>query len=135
MLILLSPILSANEPHAENFSTSLNYAQVVNVKAVERKDARWCFYTSVRHDDQGWGHYADGWEVADLEGNKLGERLLAHPHDNEQPFTRSQCGINIPSDLTQVVVRAKCNKHGFGGKPIIVDLRQSKGKGFSVKRR
>jgi hypothetical protein len=135
ILTFLPFTLSATEFDVESFSTSLDYAQVIRVKAVQRNDTSWCFHTSVRHNDQSWGHYADGWEVTDLNGNQLGERPLAHPHDNEQPFTRSQCGINIPDELTQVVVRAKCNQHGFGGKPVVVDLRQPKGKGFTVRRR
>jgi len=60
--------------------------------------------------------------VTDLDGNEMAFRLLAHPHDNEQPFTRSQCNINIPSEISQVIVRAKCNKHGYGGKPFVVNL-------------
>jgi len=42
---------------------------------------------------------------------------------NEQPFTRSQCNIKIPAEISKVIVRAKCNKHGFGGKPFILDLK------------
>ena len=60
--------------------------------------------------------------MLDLEGNELGFRLLAHPHDTEQPFTRSLCNVEIPTSITQVVVRAKCNVHGYGGKPMLVDL-------------
>lgn len=94
----------------------------------------WHFATSVRHNDQGWDHYADGWEVLDLEGNQLGYRLLGHPHDNEQPFTRSLSNIKIPSNISKVLVRAKCNKHGFGGKTVIIDLDDDKGDDYSVKR-
>lgn len=107
----------------ETYSSSLEFAQVTHVMATQQSGGSWCFATSVRHNDQGWEHYADGWEVIDLAGEQLGYRQLAHPHDNEQPFTRSQCNINIPAGLSQVIVRAKCNKHGFGGKAFIVDLK------------
>ena len=106
----------------ETYSSSIDFAQVTHVKATQKPGGSWCFDASVRHNDQGWKHYADGWEVIDLEGNQLGYRHLAHPHDNEQPFTRSLCNINIPSEMSTVIVRAKCNKHGFGGKPFIVEL-------------
>lgn len=125
----------AEESPLDDFSSSLDFAQVVSVKAVERKNASWCFHTRVRHNDQGWDHYANGWEVTDFDGNQLGERPLAHPHDNEQPFTRSQCGIDIPKGIMQVVVRAKCNQHGFGGKSVVVSLNKSKGDDYTVKRR
>jgi len=65
---------------------------------------------------------------------QLGFRLLGHPHDNEQPFTRSQCGIKIPSEISKVIVRAKCNKHGYGGKPIVVDLNDVQSSDYSVSR-
>tara|TARA_B110000467_G_C18254347_1_gene442400 strand:- start:465 stop:842 length:378 start_codon:yes stop_codon:yes gene_type:complete len=112
----------AEKPDLATYSTSLDFAQVTHVMATQKSDDSWCFGTSVRHNDQGWEHYADGWEVLDLEGNQLGYRKLGHPHDNEQPFTRSRCKIKIPPEMSKVIVRAKCNKHGFGGKAIVVDL-------------
>ncbi|MBD1557194.1 hypothetical protein HC752_09595 [Vibrio sp. S9_S30] len=117
-----------------NYSTSLNYAQVETVKAVQSANQSWCFYTTVRHDDQSWEHYADEWQITDLNGNVLSIRPLAHPHENEQPFTRSKCGIQLPKSIDKVVVRARCNVHGYGGKPIIVDLNTAKGDGYSVSR-
>jgi hypothetical protein len=118
----------------DTYSTTLEFAQVTHVLATQKSDGSWCFDTSVLHNDQGWEHYADGWEVLDLEGNKLGSRLLGHPHNNERPFTRSQCNIKIPLGVSKVAVRAKCNKHGFGGKATGVDLNISKGDGYLVNR-
>lgn len=114
----------ASEFNLDTYSTSLEFAQVTNVEATQRASGSWCFDTSVRHNDQGWDHYADRWEVLDLQGNQLGYRTLGHPHNNEQPFTRSRCKIKIPSEITKVIVRAKCNKHGFGGKALLVELKQ-----------
>jgi len=112
----------ATDFNTDTYSSSLDFAQVTQVEVIQRASGTWCFDTSVRHNDQGWEHYADRWEVLDLKGNQLGHRTLGHPHDNEQPFTRSRCNINIPSEITQVIVRAKCNKHGFGGKALLVEL-------------
>jgi len=106
----------------KKYSSSLDFAQVTNVVASQSSNDNWCFSTTVRHNDQGWEHYADGWEVIDLEGKQLGFRKLHHPHNNEQPFTRSQCNIQVPLEVTKVIVRAKCNKHGYGGKPKVVKL-------------
>lgn len=104
------------------YSTSLDYAQVVKVQTTKRANGSWCFNVTVRHNDEGWKHYSNAWEVLDMNGNTLGTRILGHPHNQEQPFTRSQCGIEIPKNVSNVVVRAKCNKHGFGGKSYIVDI-------------
>lgn len=123
ILSLFASSVSASEFDIDTYSTSLDFAQVKDVLATQKPSGNWCFGTSVRHNDQGWEHYANGWEVIDFDGNQLGYRELAHPHDNEQPFTRSQCNIEIPLEITRVVVRAKCNKHGFGGKPFIVELK------------
>ena len=112
----------ASDLDLESYSESLNFAQVTHVTASQKPDGDWCLAATVRHNDQGWDHYADGWEVIDFQGKRLGFRRHAHPHDQEQPFTRSQCNIEIPKHTTQVIVRAKCNKHGFGGKPFILEL-------------
>jgi hypothetical protein len=112
----------------------LDYAQVRFVKATQGSDGLWRFETTVRHNDEGWDHYADAWQVVGPDGEVLAERVLAHPHDNEQPFTRSQSNIEIPSDVNQVTVRAKCNVHGFGGQEVTVDLTASDGENFEVVR-
>ncbi len=124
----------ASKLDAEHYLISLEFAQVLHVTATYKSNGSWCFKTNVRHNDQGWEHYADGWQVIDLAGDLLGERILGHPHDNEQPFTRSQCNIKIPQAITKVVVRAKCNKHGFGGKQIMLDLSKAKGADYLVNR-
>lgn len=129
---LWTSIAYSSTSTADGFSTSLDFAQVVKVKAIEQANNTWCFHTQVRHNDQGWDHYADHWEVTNTEGQVLGERPLAHPHDNEQPFTRSQCGIKIPSQASTVIVKAKCNVHGYGGKPVVVDLTKTSGNDFSI---
>ena len=138
LLLILSMFVSsvfASTFDIDTYSTSIEFAQVTHVVAAQRSSGKWCFDTSVRHNDQGWEHYADRWEVLDLEGNQLGYRSLGHPHDNEQPFTRSRCEINIPAKISKIIVRAKCNKHGFGGKPIVIDLNISQGEGYLVSRK
>ncbi len=126
ILLMFASSVLASKIDVDTYSTSLEFSQVTHVVATQKIDNRWCFDTSVRHNDQGWEHYANGWEVIDFEGNQLGFRKLGHPHKN-QPFTRSQCNIKIPSGISKVIVRAKCNKHGFGGKPIIVGLSNGQG--------
>ncbi len=96
---------------------------------------------TVEHPDTGWEDYADGWDVLLPDGTVLVPdpedsftRLLLHPHENEQPFTRGQSGIQIPVDVNQVRVRAHDLVDGFGGKEVIVDLDQPQGPGFEVVR-
>lgn len=68
---------------------------------------------TLSHPDTGWDHYADGWEVLDGDGNRLGFRELLHPHVTEQPFTRSLSGVTIPDGATSVFVRSRCNVDGW----------------------
>jgi len=111
---------------------SLDYAQVEQVRAKQSKDGSWCFSAQVRHNDQGWEHYANSWQIHDLKGNLLSKRVLLHPHDNEQPFTRSQCGIVIPKTLTHVVVSASCEEHGQGGRAVKLNMNKTSGEGFTL---
>ena len=118
---------------SDSFNPDLDYAQVVFVRATQNSSGLWRFDTTVMHNDQGWDDYADAWQVVDpASGQVLAERILLHPHDTEQPFTRSQDNIDIPPDVTQVIVRAKDNVVGFGGEEVSVDLTVSKGKNFEV---
>jgi len=100
--------------------TDLDYAVVRFVTATETAANIWRFDVSVEHNDEGWDHYADAWQVLRPESLELlGERILLHPHDNEQPFTRSQSGIEIPPGLLTVLVRARCTVHGFGSTVLV----------------
>jgi hypothetical protein len=82
------------------------------------------FSVTLSHPDTGWDHYADGWEVLDADGNSLGIRELAHPHEAEQPFTRSLSGVQIPEGATVVYVRARCNVDGWSDDLFAVPLTQ-----------
>jgi hypothetical protein len=114
----------------------LDYAQVLFVRAARNASGTWSFDVTVRHNDEGWDHYADAWQILDPEtGTVIAERVLAHPHDDEQPFTRSLGGIRIPPRVAKVIVRAKCDRHGFGGQEVLVDLTSSAGEGFEVSAR
>ncbi len=59
--------------------------------------------------------YADGWRVLDEEGKVLGEMELAHDHASQQPFTRSQTGLQIPENVTVVTVEGRDSENGYGG--------------------
>ena len=116
-------------------------ADVLYVRAVHEQDGTWTFHVTVEHPDTGWEDYADGWDVLTPDGDVLRPdhstqftRLLLHPHENEQPFTRSQSQIVIPEDVTQVRVRAHDLMDGYGGREVIVDLMLSSGQDFEVQR-
>ena len=80
---------------------------------------------TVRHTDEGWKHYADRWEVVSLQGKVLATRVLHHPHDNEQPFTRELSPVQIPQGERWVVIRAHDKVHDYSGAEIKLDLSQA----------
>lgn len=90
-------------------------ADVVAVEVTRGADGIYAFAVTVRHDDAGWDHYADRWEVVAPDGTVLGTRVLLHPHVDEQPFTRSLTGVVIPKSIRRVRVRAHDKVHGLGG--------------------
>jgi hypothetical protein len=97
-------------------------ANVVAVEAKKTGGQTYQFNVTVRHNDAGWDHYADRWEVLAPEGGILGTRVLAHPHVNEQPFTRSLSGVKVPRNLNQVTIKAHDSVHAYGGETMVVDL-------------
>jgi hypothetical protein len=120
---------------------SVGNADVRFVRAVEAPDGTWTFHVTVEHPDTGWEDYADGWDVVTPDGTVLRPdpdspftRLLLHPHESEQPFTRSQGGLVIPDGVTQVRVRAHDLVAGYGGREVVVNLTVAAGPSFQVER-
>ncbi len=88
-------------------------AEVVDARATE-SGGTWRFDVTVRHPDTGWDNYADKWDVMTPDGTVLGTRVLLHPHETEQPFTRSLSGVEIPDGIEEVLIRAHDNVDGYG---------------------
>ena len=77
---------------------------------------------TLRHADTGWDHYANRWEVLAPDGSVLATRVLAHPHVNEQPFTRGLSRVHIRGEYTWVKVRAHDLVHGYGGREVALSV-------------
>ncbi len=96
-------------------TVSAGEADVVDGKITALGDGRFRIDATVLHEDAGWDHYADRWDVLAVDGRILGTRELAHPHENEQPFTRSLT-LTLPEGISVVMLRANDSVHGLGGK-------------------
>lgn len=105
-LLALVPCLAAAHP-----------AHVERVAARSDGNA-WTFSVTLRHAETGWDDYADGWRVVAPDGTILGTRVLAHPHVDEQPFTRSLGGVVIPTGLSAVGIEASTKAEGWSGETI-----------------
>ncbi len=113
----LLSVLLAMSPH----SAFAGKANVIEATATRSGDS-WNISAIVRHADEGWQHYANSFQVLAMDGTVLGTRILVHPHVDEQPFTRSLGGVQIPAGTTKVRVRAGDLVHGYGGKEVVLEL-------------
>lgn len=95
---------------------------IEEVRARQDSNGAWSFHVTIRHPDTGWDHYADGWRILDMDGNELGLRVLYHPHVDEQPFTRSLSGVDIPTGTRRVQVQARDLPGGWNEETTIVEL-------------
>ena len=99
-------------------------ADVLRAEATAEGGGSWRFRVTVAHGDTGWDHYADKWDVLAPDGSVLGTRVLLHPHETEQPFTRSLGGLKIAEGVNEVRLRAHDSRHGYGGQEVTVELRR-----------
>lgn len=97
-------------------------ADVLEATIAAVGESRFRIDATVAHGDTGWDHYANRWDVLTEGGRLLGTRELLHPHETEQPFTRSLT-LEIPADVSRVVIRAGDSVHGdSGGKSVTIDV-------------
>lgn len=96
-------------------------ADVVN--ATVHCKARVCTISAtVSHADVGWDHYANHWRVVGPDGAELARRVLHHPHEHEQPFTRSLGKVEIPREIDHVFIEAHDSVHNYGGERFRLDI-------------
>ncbi|MEM6477978.1 MAG: hypothetical protein AAF647_02905 [Pseudomonadota bacterium] len=108
--LILSPLAAAADP-----------ALIVDAKA-RFEGTSWRFDVSVSHADTGWEDYADAWEVRLEDGRVVGTRILAHPHVNEQPFTRSLSGVVLPHGTDEVLLFVRETRGGWASEPFRLSL-------------
>jgi hypothetical protein len=96
--------------------------EIVVAAARQGADGAYRFSVTLRHADTGWDHFADKWDVVTPDGTVLGTRVLLHPHQDEQPFTRSLSGVRVPKGVGRVSIRAHDKVHGYADRTLTVDL-------------
>jgi len=86
---------------------------------------RWTVNVTLKHDDTGWDHYADEWRLVDDKGHVLADRVLFHPHVDEQPFTRGLSNVELPNDISTIYVEAHDKVHGWSPHRLKIDINKS----------
>jgi hypothetical protein len=136
LLLLISTVFShgsgGKKGSGGTVNPDLDFAQIEYVKATEASNGSWRFDVTVRHNDEGWDHYADAWQVVDPKNGKvLGERILAHPHETEQLFPQSKRDHrpkrSHPGSGSGQVQRPRIRRQGSPGRPLPIRGRRLPG--------
>ncbi|MBX7107008.1 MAG: hypothetical protein K1X61_00020 [Chitinophagales bacterium] len=98
------------------------FPDVIGVKVKVAAPGVFDFDVTVSSPYDTPSRYADGFRISTTEGKVLGERKLLHDHQTEQPFTRDLHSVKIPDGIVKVVVQARDQKYGYGGKTLEVLL-------------
>lgn len=88
--------------------------KIVDATVEAQANGFYAFSVTILHQDDGWTHYADSWDVLTPDGQVLGTRTLFHPHVEENPFTRSLSNVQVPIGLREVLIRPHCSRDGYG---------------------
>ncbi len=98
------------------------FPDVLEATAQQDGDGTWTFAATLSSPYDTADRYADAWRVVGPDGTVYGIRELLHDHAAEQPFTRSQSGIEIPDDVDVVTVEGRDQISGWGGATVEVQL-------------
>lgn len=119
---VLAFLIGIGLPVSMTTAVTAGEADVLSAEAQLVGEGTWQFTVTVKHGDEGWDHYANRFEVLGPDGSILGVRTLHHPHETEQPFTRSLGAVKIDDNVESVIVRAIDSVHESGGKEVQVPL-------------
>lgn len=98
------------------------FPDVVDATAIETDPGVWTFSATLSSPYDTPTRYADAWRVLAPDGTVLGVRELLHDHADEQPFTRTLTGVEVPSAVNTVVVEGRDQVSGWGGATVAVSL-------------
>jgi hypothetical protein len=117
VLPVVGPVLAQSSAKSDQ-----RFPDVVSVKVQARGQDRFDFDVTVSSPYDTPRRYADGIRVVGRNNEVLGERKLLHDHADEQPFTRDLSVVKVPPGVRAVVVQARDQKYGYGGKSVQVAL-------------
>ncbi len=98
------------------------HPDVVDVVVERAADGTFTFDVTMSSPYDSPQRYADGWRVTGPDGEVYAEKTLTHDHASEQPFTRTQVGVEVPDGVTRVVVEGRDTENGYGGATRLVEL-------------
>lgn len=91
------------------------FPDIVDVELTPQGDGTYDVAATVSSPYDTPERYADAWRIVAPDGSVLGVRELTHDHADEQPFTRSLTGVEVPDSVDRIVVEGRDLVHGWGG--------------------
>ena len=82
----------------------------------------WRVDVTLEHPDSGWDHYADGWEVLDADGNRLGYRGCITRMSTSSPLPARSPISTCPTARAKIHIRAHCSVDGWGEETFRIDI-------------
>ena len=111
----------ADDADGESGEDVQKFPDVIGATAVQ-DGTTWTISATLSSPYDTPERYADAWRVVGPDGTVYGERILTHDHASEQPFTRSESGIDIPDDVTAVTIEGRDLEFGYGGATYELEL-------------
>lgn len=119
---LAALVVAGPAGHHAFAATEQRFPDVLSVKVRANGADTFDFDVTVSSPYDTPSRYADGIRARSDGGRVFGERKLFHDHAAEQPFTRDMYGVKVPAGVSSLVVEARDQKHGYGGKVQLVQL-------------
>lgn len=108
-------------PDADPTTDAQRFPDVIAAELEPQGDA-WRLSATLSSPYDTPDRYADAFRALAEDGTELGVRELAHDHANEQPFTRSLTGLEVPDDVARITVEGRDQEHGWGGDTVEVEV-------------
>ncbi|MBD8871051.1 hypothetical protein [Nocardioides donggukensis] len=105
----------AGGPTAEGTGSDADFPDITGVEITAEGAGTYRLDVTVSSPYDSPDRYADGWRVLGPDREVLGEMTLGHDHASEQPFTRTQTGVQIPEGVSTVTVEGHDTENGYGG--------------------
>lgn len=119
---LTTVLIASALPAQSRAATEQKFPDVLGAKVRAVGKDIFDFDVTVSSPYDSAARYADGIHARSPQGLVYGERKLFHDHAAEQPFTRDLYGVKVPAGIKAVVIEARDQKYGYGGKVIVVSL-------------
>ena len=88
-------------------------------RVMKLSDERYQFEINIVHEDNGWDHFVNRWEIVGNGGKVLATDVLHYPRIGEGIVWRVLTGVKVDADTEYVIYRLHDLKHGYGREKLV----------------